>query len=62
MKKIIIQIGIDSTVKVETEGYVGSSCKEATKKIEEGLGVVQSDDLKPEYYDNEVANTLEQGV
>ena len=34
-----------------TEGYEGASCLEATKKLEEGLGLREPDrELKPEYY------------
>jgi hypothetical protein len=50
VEEIIVKIKEDGTVVIDTNGFVGSACKEATKKLEEALGVVESETLKPEYY------------
>ncbi|WP_172674120.1 DUF1257 domain-containing protein [Syntrophomonas palmitatica] len=48
-KKILVDLPSTGEMKVEAEGYSGSSCQEATKFLE-SLGTVQST-LKPEYYE-----------
>lgn len=52
MKKILVKISRKTgAVSVETEGYEGASCLEATRKLEEGLGMKDPErDLKPEFY------------
>jgi hypothetical protein len=38
-------------VTIETEGYEGATCLDATKKLEEGLGLKEPDrELKQEFY------------
>jgi hypothetical protein len=49
-QQIIITV-TDDGIKVETQGYSGSSCTDATKALEQALGTVQERQLKPEYYD-----------
>jgi hypothetical protein len=53
MEKITIRIKKGQQT-VETEGFVGTSCKAATEELERRAGVVLKDDFKPEYYDVEV--------
>ena len=53
MKEIIVDIGLDGEVKVETKGYKGKSCTDASKFIEEALGTVTSNKFTPEYYQKE---------
>ena len=50
MKKIIVTIAPDGSTKVETKGYVGKACQDATRQIEQALGAVVSDTKKPEFY------------
>lgn len=54
-KKIIGRINLKTGVlTLETEGYEGASCLEATRRLEEGLGMdVDMRDLKPEFYTGE---------
>ena len=47
MKTITILIDKTGQVSMQTNGFDGQSCKDATKAIERGLGVVLSD--KPTY-------------
>ena len=43
MKSITILIDKTGQVSMQTNGFDGQSCKDATKAIERGLGVVLSD-------------------
>ena len=43
MKTIMILIDKTGQVSMQTNGYEGTACKDATKAIERGLGVVLSD-------------------
>ena len=43
MKTITILIDKTGQVSMQTNGFDGQSCKDATKAIERGLGVVLSD-------------------
>jgi hypothetical protein len=43
MKTITIVIDKVGQVAIQTHGFVGQSCKDATKAIEQGLGIVLSD-------------------
>ena len=36
--------------KITSRGYAGTSCKDATRALEQALGVVQSDKPTPEMY------------
>jgi hypothetical protein len=47
MKTISILIDKTGQVAIKTQGFDGHSCKDATKALEQGLGVVLSD--KPHY-------------
>lgn len=50
MQKIIVKILPDGSMKVEAEGYAGSSCEEATKFLK-ALGTVESETQKSEYFE-----------
>ena len=50
----------DGTVIEEVMGTVGNECENLTKRIEERLGIVQSVEHKPEYYQQKV--TTEEDV
>lgn len=43
MKTITILIDKTGQVSMQTHGYEGQACKDATKAMEQGLGVVLSD-------------------
>ena len=49
MKTVTIDITPDGSTTVETAGYKGASCKEATSAIEKALGKTVTDTKKPEY-------------
>lgn len=52
MKKIMVVLNKQTgEVHVETEGFHGASCQDATEQLERLLGVDRSqEELKPEYY------------
>lgn len=43
MKTITIRIDPQGQVRLETTGYTGSACREASKALERALGVAESD-------------------
>ena len=50
----------EGTVTEEVMGVVGNDCENLTKRIEERLGVVESVQHKPEYYEQK--QTTEEDV
>lgn len=59
-QEIIVTINPDGLTSVETKGYVGKSCQDASRFIEEALGKVQSEKLKPEFYQQSAGNRIQQ--
>ncbi|MEQ8786546.1 MAG: DUF2997 domain-containing protein [Pirellulaceae bacterium] len=49
-KQIVVNISVEGDAVVEAQGIVGSGCKDLTRDIERALGVVKSDERKPEFY------------
>lgn len=58
-KKIIITVDKHGGTKIEAEGFSDSTCLKATKSVEEALGVVSDQKLKPEA---NVKPTIGQGL
>ena len=60
MKVIEIIVSPEGESRVETKGFVGKSCREASKFIESALGKVSSETLKPEFHvQDRVENSVE---
>ena len=62
MKTIEIIVSPKGESRIETKGFVGNSCREASKFIESALGKTSTETLKPEFYiqhrvDNSVENS-----
>ena len=55
-KTITIIVGPDGKTKIETEGYTGSSCREASRFLEDALGIGTVERLKDEYFLTENQN------
>jgi len=53
MREIKVTVSPNGEVKVSTEGFSGSSCKDVTKDLEKLLGVVEDETYTTEYYLNE---------
>lgn len=61
-KEVIVTIGLDGKVEVSAEGFKGKGCTEATKFIEQALGMDgKGRKFKPEYNQSETV-TLTQRV
>ncbi|EMI57052.1 DUF2997 domain-containing protein [Rhodopirellula sallentina] len=59
MKQITILVAADGSSTIETTGFTGAQCQQASEFLEEALGERQSHRLKPEYY-QPVANQQSQ--
>ncbi|WP_286765572.1 MULTISPECIES: DUF2997 domain-containing protein [Rhodopirellula] len=53
MKTISITISPNGESKVETQGFAGSECREASRFLESALGTQRSETLTCEYYGNQ---------
>jgi len=53
MKKIEVIVTPTGETTVQTSGYKGKSCQDATKQLEQALGVVTDDKKLPEFYASE---------
>lgn len=51
MAELILTFDFDGTIHKETKGFVGKSCVDKTKFIEEALGKPKNRKMKAEYYD-----------
>ncbi len=50
-RNITVIVSPEGKTKIETSGYSGSSCQEASKFLEELLGNIDAEQLKPEYFE-----------
>jgi len=50
VQRIIFRINQDGNVSEEVQGVTDGTCMGITKDIEETLGIVNTRELKPEYY------------
>ena len=55
MKSIEITINPKGEATVQTKGFTGASCRDASKLIEQALGTVQSDKATAEMYQTQPA-------
>jgi hypothetical protein len=60
MPKIETIIAKDGSVTVKTEGFVGKACQDATKQLEQALGVVAKETKNPEFYASADARASQQ--
>jgi len=51
---IEILITPEGSSRVETKGYSGSTCREASRFLEQALGQPSQETLKPEFYQTSV--------
>ena len=47
---IEIIVSPDGQTRLETKGFAGSSCRDASKSLEKALGQVAGEQLTPEFY------------
>jgi hypothetical protein len=60
-KTIQITVSPTGETKIETAGFSGSSCQDATRELERALGVTTDEQLTGEYYTetNEQQNEIQ---
>jgi hypothetical protein len=58
-KTIEIIISPKGETKLETKGFTGSNCQEASRAFEQALGAKTSEQLTPEYYAEPNTNHIE---
>jgi len=62
MRIITIDIAQDGSIEVETSGYTGTACIEATRQLVGALGHEGDVVKKPEYWEPAVVATVQQGA
>ena len=60
MMVIQVIVAPDGSTKIETEGFAGSSCRQASEFLEHALGSRQSERLKAEFHQTNPSNINEQ--
>ncbi len=60
MKTIDVIVSRDGSTRVETHGFAGTQCKEASQFLEQALGLKQNEQLTADFYRSEV-NAQQQG-
>ena len=55
MKTIEITFSPNGQTRVETKGFTGAGCREASRFVEQALGQRIHDTLKPEFHQNTAA-------
>ena len=62
MQTIEVTVSPQGETRVETKGFAGSSCRQASQFLEQALGAIVSEKLTPEYYHQESAqHQVQQG-
>ena len=51
--QIVVTVAPDGATKLETVGYVGPACCDASRALETALGLVQRDQLTSAYHQSE---------
>ena len=57
MKIIEITVTADGESKVETSGFIGAECRDASRFIEQALGVTKREKLKSEFHQSQCSNS-----
>jgi hypothetical protein len=60
MKTIEITVATDGTARVETRGFSGSGCQEASKFVERALGRTTHEALTAEYHQGQTTQAADQ--
>ena len=56
-EEILVDVSPDGAVNITTKGFKGSTCKAATKALEEALGTVVKDTPTPEMHMQQQVHT-----
>lgn len=61
-KRIEITVSPEGATSIKTSGFVGSSCRDATRDLERALGTAGTEHLLPEYFNRTgTGERLQQG-
>jgi hypothetical protein len=60
MKTIEVIVASDGSARVETRGFSGPQCQEASRFLEFSLGRATQETLTSEYHEAQAAQTLDQ--
>ena len=55
MKTIDVIVSPDGSSRVETKGFAGSECRQASRFLEQALGQKHNEQLTADFYRNEVS-------
>ncbi len=50
MKVIEVIVDTKGAISLETKGFAGTGCRDATRQLEQALGIVTRDDATPELF------------
>lgn len=53
MKTIEVTVKPNGETIIETKGFTGSACRDATRSLEQALGIPTSEQLTAEYYETQ---------
>jgi hypothetical protein len=57
LKTIDVIVAPDGSSRVQTNGFTGSQCKEASRFLEQALGTIQSEQLTADFYHTQSTET-----
>ena len=61
-KRIEITVSPEGATSIKTQGFTGSSCRDAARDLERALGVAGKESLLPEFYaQSNAGEHLQQG-
>lgn len=60
MQRISVLIPLKGDVTISVDGVQGSSCKDLTAALEAALGGSSTEELKSEYYEKPIEQTINQ--
>jgi hypothetical protein len=60
MKEIILTVDNDGKTKLETKGFKGKACQQASKFLEDALGESRDEQFKPEYFEFDGVRNIKQ--
>jgi hypothetical protein len=62
-KRIEIVVNSEGAVSIKAVGFAGRSCRDATRELEQALGVAGRETLQPEYFNQtSTGEQLRQGT
>jgi hypothetical protein len=61
MKTIEIIVGPAGETRLETKGFTGAACKDASRLLEQALGAVQTERLTAEFHEQAIHDPLKTG-